>query len=87
MTHKKLIAPIKDGDGAIIYFVHTDELFELLYSTHIQLGHFGRSKMEVELAKTYKNITKEFNHRCQVDLIDLQSKPLSIALFRDLFTN
>ncbi|XP_059152523.1 KRAB-A domain-containing protein 2-like [Physella acuta] len=104
---EKLIVPLTEDNGAILYYVHSEELFDLINETHLKIGHGGRTRMEKELKRKYKNITKEiitmylrlckpcqtklsnpkkglvskplifkeFNSRCQVDLIDMQSNP------------
>ncbi|XP_059154833.1 KRAB-A domain-containing protein 2-like [Physella acuta] len=104
---EKLIVPLTEDNGAILYYVHSEELFDLINETHLKIGHGGRTRIEKELKRKYKNITKEiitmylrlckpcqtklsnpkkglvskhlifkeFNSRCQVDLIDMQSNP------------
>ncbi|KAL1139372.1 hypothetical protein AAG570_006356 [Ranatra chinensis] len=49
----RLVSP-----GKNVLFVNDGELFDILYSTHVRLGHRGRDKMAVELQKKYKNITR-----------------------------
>ncbi|XP_059174975.1 KRAB-A domain-containing protein 2-like [Physella acuta] len=56
---ERLIVPITEDSSALLYYVHTDELFDLLNETHLKIGHGGRTRMEKELQKMYKNVTKE----------------------------
>ena len=104
---EKLIVPLTGDNGAILYYVHSEELLDLINETHLRIGHGGRTRMEKELKRKYQNITKEiitmylwlckpcqtklsnpkkglvskplifkeFNSRCQVDLIGMQSNP------------
>lgn len=55
---EKLIVPVKD-DNTIKYFVHEEEIFEILHDTHIAIGHGGRGRMDDKIHLTYKNITRE----------------------------
>ncbi|XP_023214332.1 KRAB-A domain-containing protein 2-like, partial [Centruroides sculpturatus] len=55
---EKLIMPVKE-DNAIKYYVHTEEIFQILHDAHIAIGHGGRNRMEKELSTKYKNITRE----------------------------
>ncbi|RZC32265.1 hypothetical protein BDFB_014337, partial [Asbolus verrucosus] len=56
---KKLIAPLcKTTD--MQFYVHNEELFELLQEAHLSLKHGGRFRMMEKLRETYKNIT--FRH-------------------------
>lgn len=54
---KKLIFPLDRPDDDIVYYVAVDELFSVLYETHLAIGHGGRDRMFHELSKKYKNIT------------------------------
>lgn len=55
---EKLVVPINEGNQ-IKYYVHNEELFNILHETHLSIGHGGRSRMEHELNIKYKNITRE----------------------------
>ena len=57
MKVRKLIYPMKDGTD-IRYYVHNDELFETLETTHKALGHGGRDRMEREIRKKFKNVSR-----------------------------
>ncbi|XP_035219509.1 KRAB-A domain-containing protein 2-like [Stegodyphus dumicola] len=104
---EKLIVPVTEDNSVILYYVHTEELFDSLHDIHLKIGHGDSIRMEKELQTKYKNVTKEiitlylrlckpcqtklsnpkrvlvskplifkeFNSRCQVDLIDMQSNP------------
>ncbi|XP_059169860.1 KRAB-A domain-containing protein 2-like [Physella acuta] len=104
---EKLIVPLTEDNGAVLYYKHSEELFDFINETHLKIGHGCRTWMKKELKRKYKNITKEiitmyirlckpcqtklsnpkkgfvskplilkeFNSRCQVDLIDMQSNP------------
>jgi len=54
---EKLIKPI--SDGTVLYFLKVDEMFDVLYATHIAIGHGGRDRMVAELKHKYCNVTKE----------------------------
>lgn len=100
----KLIHPVSLVEGVVKYYVSEDKLFDILYRTHISIGHGGRDRMLHELNQRYKNITQSqimcflrccqvcaqkksgakknsllkpviLNSRCQVDLVDLESRP------------
>lgn len=47
-----------DNDG-IRYYVKSEELFDILNSTYIAIGHGGRDHMISEIKLKYCNITKE----------------------------
>jgi hypothetical protein len=47
-----------DNDG-IRYYVKNEELFDILHSTHIAIGHSGHDRMMAEIKLKYCNITKE----------------------------
>lgn len=50
---KKLIEKrTDDADNTIRYFVHNDELFDVIHKVHIQSGHGGRNKLEKKSKKT-----------------------------------
>lgn len=53
-----LIKPM-DKKNVILYYVTTDELFDILYETHCAIGHGGRNRMVIELKNKYCNITNE----------------------------
>ncbi|XP_060864326.1 KRAB-A domain-containing protein 2-like [Metopolophium dirhodum] len=54
---EKLVV-INEGNQ-IKYYVHNEELFNILHETHLLIGHGGRSRIEHELNIKYKNITRE----------------------------
>lgn len=56
---ERLIVPLTGDNSMVLYYVHAEELFDVLHNTHFVLGHKGRTQMERELQNTYKNITKE----------------------------
>ncbi|XP_068129756.1 SCAN domain-containing protein 3-like [Hyperolius riggenbachi] len=89
---EKLIAPVTKENRAVLYYVHTEELFDILHETHLKIGHGGRTRMEKEVHLKYKNITKaaiklylDLCKPCQTKLSNpkkgLVSKPL---LFNEL---
>ncbi|XP_059146922.1 tolloid-like protein 2 [Physella acuta] len=59
---EKLIVPLTEDNGAILYYKHSEELFDFINETHLKIGHGRPTWMEKEL-------------KCQKDLIDMQSKP------------
>ncbi|CAH4029015.1 unnamed protein product [Pieris brassicae] len=55
---EKLIVPVKQTD-LIKFYVHTEEVFQIIDETHISMSHAGRNKMSTELHSRFKNITRE----------------------------
>lgn len=55
---EKLIKPLSDARERVKKFVHAEELFDILYSTHLSIGHGGRDRMIKQLNTLYKNITQ-----------------------------
>lgn len=58
-NEERLIAPIVLDSNVLLYYVHTEELFDIVHSTHLSTGHRGRTRMEKELKAKYKNVTTE----------------------------
>lgn len=52
-----LIEPMSDVLGTVKKFVYAEELFDILYSSHLSTGHGGRDKMIKLLNTFYKNVT------------------------------
>ncbi|XP_074081691.1 SCAN domain-containing protein 3-like [Macrotis lagotis] len=57
--NEKLIEAINGETNKIRYYLHNEDLFDILHDTHLSIGHGGRTRMEKELQSKYKNITKE----------------------------
>ncbi|XP_011280330.2 SCAN domain-containing protein 3 isoform X1 [Felis catus] len=57
--NEKLIEAINGDTDKVRYYLHSEELFDILHNTHLSIGHGGRTRMEKELQAKYKNITKE----------------------------
>lgn len=57
--HEKLIEAINGETDKIRFYLHSEDLFDILHDTHLSIGHGGRTRMEKELQAKYKNITKE----------------------------
>ncbi|XP_060873867.1 KRAB-A domain-containing protein 2-like [Metopolophium dirhodum] len=55
--NEKLIRPMKENSD-IIFYVHDEELYDILLNIHLSIGHGGRDRMMYELKKKYKNITQ-----------------------------
>jgi len=55
---EKLIVPVSKGND-FKYYVFNEELFNVIHDIHLTIGHGGRNRMEYELNKKYKNITRE----------------------------
>uniref|UniRef100_A0A2S2PPZ4 KRAB-A domain-containing protein 2 n=1 Tax=Schizaphis graminum TaxID=13262 RepID=A0A2S2PPZ4_SCHGA len=55
--NEKLICPMKENSD-IIFYVHNEELYDILLNIHLSIGHGGRDRMMYELKKKYKNITQ-----------------------------
>lgn len=56
---EKLIVPVSNEGNDFKYYVFKEELFNIIHDTHSTIGHGGRNRMEYELNKKYKNITRE----------------------------
>ncbi|XP_012501552.1 PREDICTED: SCAN domain-containing protein 3 [Propithecus coquereli] len=57
--NERLIEAINGETDKIRYYLHSEDLFDILHDTHLSIGHGGRTRMEKELQAKYKNITKE----------------------------
>nr|XP_025714346.1 SCAN domain-containing protein 3 [Callorhinus ursinus] len=57
--NERLIEAINGETDKVRYYLHSEELFDILHDTHLSIGHGGRTRMEKELQAKYKNITKE----------------------------
>ncbi|XP_037367457.1 SCAN domain-containing protein 3-like [Talpa occidentalis] len=57
--NEKLIEAVNGDTDKIRYYLHSEDLFDILHDTHLSIGHGGRTRMEKELQAKYKNITKE----------------------------
>ncbi|XP_027712869.1 SCAN domain-containing protein 3-like [Vombatus ursinus] len=57
--NEKLIEAVNGETEKIRYYLHSEDLFDILHNTHLSIGHGGRTRMEKELQPKYKNITKE----------------------------
>ncbi|XP_043284073.1 KRAB-A domain-containing protein 2-like isoform X3 [Venturia canescens] len=66
---KKLVAR-NDGNENIKYYLSADEVYDVIYTAHVAVGHGGRDRMSAETSKKFANITKEmiclFLSMCQV---------------------
>lgn len=58
-NEERLIAPIVLDNNVLLYYVHTEELFDIVHSMHLATGHRGRTFMERTLKAKYKNVTTE----------------------------
>ncbi|XP_045841509.1 KRAB-A domain-containing protein 2 isoform X2 [Meles meles] len=56
---EKLIEATHGERDRIRYYVHKEELFDILHHTHLNIGHGGRTRMLKELQGKYGNVTKE----------------------------
>nr|XP_012312992.1 KRAB-A domain-containing protein 2 [Aotus nancymaae] len=56
---EKLIEATHGERDRIRYYVHKEELFDILHDTHLRIGHGGRTRMLKELQGKYGNVTKE----------------------------
>ena len=54
----KLIKRRSEGSTDTLYFVHNDELFDIIKQVHISTGHGGRDKMQKVIFEKYANITR-----------------------------
>ncbi|XP_062967528.1 KRAB-A domain-containing protein 2 isoform X2 [Cynocephalus volans] len=56
---EKLVEATHGERVRIRYYVHKEELFDILHDTHLSIGHGGRTRMLKELQGKYGNVTKE----------------------------
>ena len=60
---EKLVLKKKDAEGVVstdnIYFVHMEELFDIVKRVHTSTGHGGRDKMMKVISAKYANVTRE----------------------------
>lgn len=56
---EKLIEATHGERDRVRYYVHKEELFDILHDTHLSIGHGGRTRMLKELQGKYGNVTKE----------------------------
>lgn len=56
---EKLIEAIHGEQDRMRYYVHKEELFDILHNTYLNIGHGGWTRMLKELQGKYENITKE----------------------------
>jgi len=54
----KLIVPVSENNE-IKYYVHDEELFDIIHDVHLSIVHDGWNKMEHEVNTKYKNITRD----------------------------
>jgi hypothetical protein len=53
-----LIVPVSKN-SEIKYYVHNEELFDVIHNVHLSIGHGGRNWMEHEVKTKYKNIIRD----------------------------
>ncbi|KAG8507064.1 KRAB-A domain-containing protein 2 [Galemys pyrenaicus] len=56
---EKLIEATHGERARIRFYVHKEELFDILHDTHLNIGHGGQTRMLKELQGKYGNVTKE----------------------------
>jgi hypothetical protein len=54
----KLNVPVSENNK-IKYYVHNEELFDVIHNVHLSIGHGGRNRTEHDVNTKYKNITRE----------------------------
>jgi hypothetical protein len=54
----KLIVPVSENNE-IKYYVHNEELFDVIHNIHLSIGHGERNRMEYEVNTKYKNISRD----------------------------
>uniref|UniRef100_A0A8C4RCU6 Integrase catalytic domain-containing protein n=1 Tax=Erpetoichthys calabaricus TaxID=27687 RepID=A0A8C4RCU6_ERPCA len=55
---QRYVLTVQDARESVKKFVHAKELFDILFSTHLSIGHGGRDRMIKQLNTLYKNITQ-----------------------------
>jgi len=62
----KLIKPAtsdeNSGRDSIKYYIHYDEIFDILHASHTRTGHGGIHKMEHNMRDKYANISRPIIH-------------------------
>jgi hypothetical protein len=53
-----LIVPVSENNE-MKYYVHNEELFDVIHKVHLSIGHGGRNRMEHEVSTKYKNIIRD----------------------------
>ncbi|XP_035207888.1 KRAB-A domain-containing protein 2-like [Stegodyphus dumicola] len=53
-----LIVPVTDAKPDVIFYCSSDMLFDIIYETHVSIGHGGRDHIIKQLNRRYKNITQ-----------------------------
>lgn len=56
---ERLIKPMNKTTKKAIYYATNEELFDILHTAHLAIGHGGRNRMVAKLKHQYANITKE----------------------------
>lgn len=56
---EKLITPVVEGNTKFVFYVKNEEMYDILHSTHLKIGHGGKHKMFAEVKKKYKNVSQE----------------------------
>jgi hypothetical protein len=60
---------MKETDSEVVFYVMKNDLLDVLYDTHLAIGHGGRDRMLKELNRKYKNVTqgqiKGFLQNCE----------------------
>lgn len=56
---EKLIEATHGEQDRVWYYIHNEQLFDILHHTHLSIGHAGRTHMLKELQGKYGNVTKE----------------------------
>lgn len=56
---KKLIRPLLENEKNIKYYVHKEQLFDIIHAAHLETGHGGKHKLEKNIKTKYVNITRE----------------------------
>lgn len=58
--HKEMLIEKPTGETTDInYFCRIDQMYDTIHSAHLRVGHKKEKAMEVELKKTFCNITRE----------------------------
>lgn len=56
---KKLISPLRKNNENVKYFVTNEEIFDVIHTAHLNVGHGGRNKVVKEINDKYVNVTSE----------------------------
>lgn len=90
-TITKLIVPLhRSNNNEVKYFVHNDEIFDILKTAHIETGHGGLHKVHEVVKYKYANISREiirlFISHCEI-CVKKRSHPKKGVVIKPMIFN